>query len=222
MSSRRWVWETTPDGRHQFVKIKRSRSHHHHGRHHHHDQHRCCRDDCCHIGKGEWNDLVERERKLREVNEGLARENHALKCDFQAAEAEARRLGGIVPLLHAENKALREENASLRCTIENAGGHAGKYHREIEKLRSRLQRVEKERDALLARVKELSRHCVPDRVDELRRIIAAWERKFDVVDDHNKRLRRDIEDQRCIIREQDERIVAYERILRRHGFLRCD
>ncbi|KAL0941134.1 uncharacterized protein CTRU02_203897 [Colletotrichum truncatum] len=219
MTSRRFYFDASSDPRHQYVHLKRTRSHHRHGRHHYD---RCCRDDCCHIGKDEWNDLVERERKLREDNECLARENNQLKCDFQAAETEARRLAGIVPVIHAQNKALKEENAALRCSIENAGGNAGKYQREVERLRHKLHRIERERDALIIRVKELSRHCGPDRAEDLRRIIITLERKFDVVDDHNKRLRRDIEDQRCIIREQDERLSVYERILRRHGLIRCN
>ncbi|EQB47019.1 hypothetical protein CGLO_13887 [Colletotrichum gloeosporioides Cg-14] len=230
MSNRRWYVETAPDGRTQYISLKRSRSHHYYG-HPHYEQpqcsppvqhHRCCRDDCCHLGRDEWNDLVERERKLREANDCLARENVSLKANYQAAEAEARRLGGIVPILQAENQALRDENSALRCSLENAGGHTGKFHREVEKLRHRLHKIERERDALIARVKELSRHYVSDKVEELRRIIVNWERKFDVVDDHNKRLRRDIEDQRCMIQEQEERLRTYERILRRNGYARFE
>ncbi|TDZ74710.1 hypothetical protein CTRI78_v000651 [Colletotrichum trifolii] len=220
MSSRRWFIETSPDVK-QFVHLKRSRSYNHHGRHHHQDRHRCCRDDCCHAGRDEWNDLVTRERKLREVNECLIRDNNTLKCNFQEAEAEARRLAGILPLLQTENKALRDENAALRCSLENAGGSAGKYHREVERLRGRLHRLERERDGLIARIKELSRHYVSDRVGDLKRTIIIWQRRFEALDDHNKRLRRDIDSQRCVIQEQAGRIRLYERVLRRHGF-RCE
>lgn len=225
MTARRWVFETLPDGGHQFVSLKRSRSHHHDRHHHHRHEQRCCRDDCCHKTRDEWNDLVERNRKLHEANDGLNRENYALKCNLQAADGEARRLGGLVAALQAENQLLREENASLRCTIENSGDSAAKYLREVERLKNKLHKVEKDRDGLVARIRELTRHAhhgASDRVDDLKRAIAAWERKFDVVDDHNKRLRRDIEDQRCVITEQDERIRVYVRILRRHGFIRCD
>ncbi|KAF9877603.1 hypothetical protein CkaCkLH20_04738 [Colletotrichum karsti] len=225
MSGRRWYFESSPDGR-EFVSLKRSRSHHYHSRHHYDrpspPPHRCCRDDCCHLGRDEWNDLVGRERKLRETNECLARDNQTLKCNFEAAEAEARRLGGILPLLQAENQALRDDNAALRCSMENAGGNAGKYLREVERLRHRLHKMERDRDGFLARIKELSRHHISDRVEELRRIIVNWERKFDSVDDHNKRLRRDIDAQRCVIQQQEERLHTYERILRRHGFVRFE
>ncbi|OLN92199.1 hypothetical protein CCHL11_01386 [Colletotrichum chlorophyti] len=221
MSDRRWYIETSPDGRHQFVSIKRSRSHHYYDRPRHHHEFRC-RDDCARVTRTEWNDLVERECKLREANDGLTRDNYTLKCELQSSDAEGRRLSGLVTALQTENQALRDENASLRCSAENAGGHASKHLREIEKLKQKLCKAEKERDGLLDRVRELSRHAhhgVSERIEELRRLVIAWERKFDVVDDHNKRLRRDIEHQRCIIAEQDDRIRAYERVLRRHGFL---
>ncbi|TKW53902.1 hypothetical protein CTA1_8162 [Colletotrichum tanaceti] len=237
MATRRWYLETSPDGRYQFVSLKRSRSHHYDRRHHHHHHdpqppsppppppHRCCRDDCAHITREEWNDLVERERKLREVNDCLARENYSLKCNLQASNNEGQRLSGLVTALQAENQLLREEIASLRCSIDSSGDNAAKYLRENERLKSKLSKVEKERDGLLARVRELSRHAqhgLLERIEELKRLVLTWERKFDAVDDHNKRLRRDLEAQRCFIADQEVKIRLYERVLRRHGFIRCD
>ncbi|KAK6225871.1 hypothetical protein QIS74_01918 [Colletotrichum tabaci] len=236
MATRRWYLETSPDGRYQFVSLKRSRSHHHDRRHHHHHDpqppspsppppHRCCRDDCAHVTREEWNDLVERERKLREVNDGLARENYSLKCNLQASNNEGQRLSGLVTALQAENQLLREEIASLRCSIDSSSDNAAKYLRENERLKHKLSKVEKERDGLLARVRELSRHAqhgLLERIEELKRLALTWERKFDAVDDHNKRLRRDLEAQRCFIADQEVKIRLYERVLRRHGFIRCD
>ncbi|TQN73279.1 hypothetical protein CSHISOI_02203, partial [Colletotrichum shisoi] len=223
MATRRWYLETSPDGRYQFVSLKRSRSHHydrrHHHHHHHHDPqppspsppppHRCCRDDCAHVTREEWNDLVERERKLREVNDGLARENYSLKCNLQASNNEGQRLSGLVTALQAENQLLREEIASLRCSIDSSSDNAAKYLRENERLKHKLSKVEKERDGLLARVRELSRHAqhgLLERIEEVKRLALAWERKFDAVDDHNKRLRRDLEAQRCLIADQEVKI----------------
>ncbi|OHW90628.1 hypothetical protein CSPAE12_10778 [Colletotrichum incanum] len=232
MATRRWYLETSPDGRYQFVSLKRSRSHHHDRRHHHHHDpppqpqpHRCCRDDCPHISRDDWNDLVERERKLREANDCLSRENYSLKCNLQASNNEGQRLSGLVTAMQAENQLLREENASLRCSIENSGDNAAKYLRELERLKNKLLRVEKERDALIARVRELSRHAqhgLLERIEELKRLVLTWERKFDAVEDHNKRLRRDLEAQQCFIADQDAKIRVYERILRRHGFIRFE
>ncbi|EFQ35196.1 hypothetical protein CGRA01v4_01282 [Colletotrichum graminicola] len=234
MATRRWYLETSPD-RYQFVSLKRSRSYH--DRRHHHHRHRqepqpqpqpqppthhCCRDDCAHVSREDWNGLVERERKLREVNDVLTRENYSLKCDLQASNTEGQRLSGLATTLQAENQLLREENASLRCSIENSGGNAAKYLRDLERVRSKLAKVERERDGLVARVRELSRHAhhgVSERIEELRRLVSTWERKFDAVEDHNKRLRRDLDAQRTFIAEQGAKIRVYERVLRRHGFI---
>ncbi|KAK1999754.1 hypothetical protein LX36DRAFT_655175 [Colletotrichum falcatum] len=234
MATRKWYLETSPDGRYQFVSLKRSRSYHHDRRHHHHhydprpqpqpapQPHRCCRDDCAHVSREDWNNLVERERKLREANDVLTRENYTLKCDLQASNNEGQRLSGLATTLQAENQLLREENASLRCSIENSGGNAAKYLRDLERARSKLAKVERERDGLVARVKELSRHAhhgLSERIEELMRLVSTWERKFDAVEDHNKRLRRDLEAQRSYIADQAAKVRAYERILRRHGFV---
>ncbi|KAK1980615.1 hypothetical protein LZ30DRAFT_594492 [Colletotrichum cereale] len=243
MATRRWYLETSPDGRYQFVSLKRSRSHHHERRHHHHHDpqpqpqpqpppppppsqpHRCCRDDCAHVCREDWNNLVERERKLREANEVFTRENYSLKCDLQASNIEGQRLSGLATATQAENQLLREENASLRCSIENSGGNTAKFLRDLERVRSKLAKVERERDGLVARVRELSRHAhhgLSERIEELTRLALTWERKFDAVEDHNKRMRRDLDSQRSFISDQTARIRVYERVLRRHGFLRFE
>ncbi|KAK1965796.1 hypothetical protein LY78DRAFT_81282 [Colletotrichum sublineola] len=236
MATRRWYLETSPDGRYQYVSFKRSRSYHHDRRHHHHHHdhqpqpqpqpqpppHRCCRDDCAHVSREDWDGLVERERKLREANDALTRENYSLKCDLQAANNEGQRLSGLATAMQAENQLLREENASLRSTIENSGGNIAKYLRDLERVKSKLAKVERERDGLLARVRELSRHAhhgLSERIEELKRLVSTWERKFDAVDDHNKRLRRDLEAQRSFIADQSAKIRVYERVLRKYGFV---
>ncbi|KAK2058368.1 hypothetical protein LY76DRAFT_61271 [Colletotrichum caudatum] len=237
MATRRWYLETSPDGRYQFVSLKRSRSYHdrrHHHHHHHEPQpqppqpqpqpspHRCCREDCAHVCRADWNGLVEREHKLRETNEVLTRENYTLKCDLQASNTEGQRLSGLATTQQAENQLLREKNASLRCSIENSGGNAAKYLRDLERAKSKLSKVERERDGLVARVRELSRHAhhgFSGRIEELTRLVSTWERKFDAVEDHNKRLRGDLDAQRSFIAEQAAKIRVYERVLRRHGFI---
>ncbi|KAK1639980.1 hypothetical protein BDP81DRAFT_186401 [Colletotrichum phormii] len=244
MATRRWYLETSPDGKYQFVSLKRSRSHHHHRHHHHHHEepappapapcptptpapppvHRCCRDDCAHITAPEYNDLLDRERKLRESNDVLARENYALKCNLQASDIEGRRLSALLIASQAENQLLREDNDGLRRTIESSGGNAGKYLREVERLKHKLQKVERE---LAARLRHGLHHHhhgighgVAERIEELKRVVRAWEGKFDVVEERNQRLMRDLNEQRCVIASRDERIREYERILRRHGFIR--
>ncbi|KAK1534421.1 uncharacterized protein CCOS01_03173 [Colletotrichum costaricense] len=248
MATRRWYLETSPDGKYQFVSLKRSRSHHHHRHHHHHEDpapapapcptptpappppppvHHCCRDDCAHIAAPEYNDLLDRERKLREANDALARENYTLKCDLRASDIEGRRLSALLISAQAENQLLREDNASLRRTIDSSGGNAGRYLQEVERLRHKLQKVERE---LAARLRHGHHHHfghglghgVAERIEELRRIVRAWEGKYDGVEEQNRRLRRELHEQRCVVAGRDERIREYERILRRHGFIRYE
>ncbi|OHE90542.1 hypothetical protein CORC01_14166 [Colletotrichum orchidophilum] len=237
MATRRWYLETSPDGKYQFVSLKRSRSHHHYDRHHHHRHHHeqpapvpapaptpvppvhhCCRDDCAHITAPEWNDLVDRERKLREANDLLNRENYTLKCSLQASDVEGHRLSALLISSQAENQLLREDNASLRRTMESSGGNAAKYLREVERLKHKLAKVERELAARLRHGLHHHGHGVAERIEELKRIVHAWEGKFDVVEDQNQRLRRDVDAQRRVIASRDERIREYERVLRRHGF----
>jgi chromosome segregation ATPase len=232
--SRRYYIELDPDGQHRFVTLKRSRSHHHH---HGHNHHRCLREHehCC-VGKDEWGELLERERRLRAANDSLTKENHGLKCELQTVDVELRRYQGWVPNLKAQIQALIEENAALRRAIESPPPppapapvpppttHCEKHLAEIERLRHKICRAEDEVEALKHRVRELVRrggHSISDRIDELNRRVRDWARKFEVVDDHNHRLRRDLDRQRRILEEQHERIETYERLLIRHGIIRC-
>lgn len=218
--SRQYVVETLPSGRQQFVALKRSRSHHHHHDHHgHHGHHH---RDCANVTVEEWENLVERERNLREVNDSLSRENSTLKTNLYNGDAELRRLQALVPHLQRENNALRSDNESLRRSLDAATDHSSGHHHEVEKLKKKVRRLEKENEGLLARIRDLTRQCqdaVSDRIVELREAAAAWRRKFDDAEDRLIRVRRENYDQAAIIAEQGERLTVYERILRRHGLL---
>lgn len=221
--SRRYYVETTPEGQHRFVALKRSRSHHHHHHHRCHREH----DHCC-VSKNEWADLVERERCLRETNMVLTRENRALKGELQTVEVELRRYQGWVPNLRAKIKALVEENLALRRALDDkdkVGAPCKEHFHELERLRQKLCRAEDEIVCLRSRVRDLLRrgqHSISDRIEELNRKVKDWICKFEVVDEHNRRLRRDLDRQRRVMDEQYERIEAYERMLIKHGLMgRC-
>ncbi|KAM0323000.1 hypothetical protein ACHAQA_009099 [Verticillium albo-atrum] len=211
--SRRYYVETSPSGRPQFVTLKRSRSHHHH----HPVEH-----DACYVSKDDWKALMERERCLREANDALTRENYSLKCSLQNTDGELRRYQAWVPQLQDRIQALAADNASLRRSIDSAGGHSEKHYREIERLKQKLLKADKEIGCLHDKVRDLLRragHGVQDRIDDLTGIIHDWKRKFEVLDEHNVRLRRDLDNRNYVISEQSERIAAYERIMRRHGLV---
>ncbi|KAG7127615.1 hypothetical protein HYQ45_012498 [Verticillium longisporum] len=211
--SRRYYIETSPSGRPQFVTLKRSRSHHHH---HHH---RPIEHDDCFVSREDWKALVERERCLRDANDVLTRDNYTLKCTLQATDGELRRYQAWVPQLQDRIQCLAADNAALKRSLDSAGGHSEKHYREIERLKQRLLKADREIGGLNDRLKDMLRragHGVQDRIDDLTGIIHDWKRKFEVVDEHNIRLRRDLDNRNSVISEQFERIEAYERIMRRH------
>jgi hypothetical protein len=107
--TKRWFVETTPEGRQQFVAIKRSRSYA--GR-----QDRVREIDYVKVSLDEWNSLVEKERKLEEINKTVVDENSRLKTTYQA---EAKRLAVVVvPSLERQIASLSIENEALRRSIE--------------------------------------------------------------------------------------------------------
>jgi predicted nucleic acid-binding Zn-ribbon protein len=230
MSARHYYVETTPSGQKQFVALKRSRSHqdHHHLRRHHghgHDHgsgHHHHHDDCAHVTREEWADLVERERSLRETNDALARENQSLKTNLRNGDAELRRLQGWIPHLEHQIQGLRADNQSLRRSLDTASEHSAAHLQEAEKLRKKVHKLERENDTLIARIRDLTRQCqdaLSDRVVELKEAVAAWRRKFDEAEGRVIRLRRENADQAAVIADQSERLTVYERILRRNGLL---
>ncbi|KAG7114110.1 hypothetical protein HYQ44_008812 [Verticillium longisporum] len=216
LMSRRYYIETSPSGRPQFVTLKRSRSHHHH---HHH---RPIEHDNCFVSREDWKALVERERCLRDANDVLTHDNYTLKCTLQATDGELRRYQAWVPQLQDRIQCLAADNAALKRSLDSAGGHSEKHYREIERLKQRLLKADREIGGLNDRLKDMLRragHGVQDRIDDLTGIIHDWKRKFEVVDEHNIRLRRDLDNRNSVISEQCERIDAYERIMRRHGLV---
>ena len=154
------------DGTPQFV-LKRSHSHHghhhhKHHRHHHHHHH----DDRADISRDELSALLERERMLREANDSLSRENSALKANWQACDAELRRLAPLVPQLQARVRHLEHENRELRRSIDSAGDTDSK----LRDARAKISRLRNENEALSQTVRSLTgqlRDALDDRVSRL-------------------------------------------------------
>ncbi|KAL7926562.1 hypothetical protein ACQKWADRAFT_143262 [Trichoderma austrokoningii] len=131
--TKRWFVETSPEGRPQFVSVKRSRSYA--GR-----QDRVREIDYVKVSLDEWNSLVEKERKLEEVNKSVVDENNRLKTTSQA---DAKRLAVVVvPNLEKQIASLSIENEALRRSIDKTGDSSSKHHREEERLRYRVAKSE--------------------------------------------------------------------------------
>ena len=212
--SRKYYVETLPSGKQQFISLKRSRSHHHH---HHHDHH-----DHAHITREEWESMLERERHLRETNDALVRDNHVLKASLQSAEAEVHRLSSWIGPVQTQNNELMAENKALRRSIDNMSDHNAQHHREVEKLRHKIHKLERENGELLSRIRDLTRRCediASDKIADLTAKIEAWKLKYDATYDRYVRMRKDYEDQSFVVQEQSERLTVFERILRRHHLL---
>lgn len=126
--TKRWFVETTPEGRQQFVSVKRSRSYT--GRHD-----RVHEIDYVKVSLAEWNSLVEKERKLEEINKSVVDEDNRLKTS-------------TIPSLERQIASLSIENESLRRSIDKTGDSSSKHHREEERLRYKVAKVEADNLAL--------------------------------------------------------------------------
>ncbi|TPX17136.1 uncharacterized protein E0L32_003254 [Thyridium curvatum] len=233
--------ETTPKGRRQFV-LKRSHSHNHHHHHHHPKHHSDIYDDddsCCTSEK--MNDLLRRERSLRERNEALLRENYALKANWTASDQEVRRLTAWVPQLQGRIQLLERENHELRRSVDHdadledqvraARNKYTKARNDGEALRQQNRRLEHDKKGLADRVRELARDLADgqswrDRYDRLDRSYrslferhAAMRTNFDKANGEKEALQARVDD---LYDDNDalrRKVEAYERILYRHRLL---
>lgn len=223
--SKRWYLETSASGQQQFVSVKRTRSTKSKHHHHHHHEHGLIK-----VNRAEWNALVERERKLGETNTGLVAENTAMKANLSAVQAEAHQLQTVVmPQLQSQIGVLVADNESLRRSIDNAGQHSSTHFIEEERLRQKIDRLERDnKDAkeenctLRNRVATLSRQleqgCNRRATDLLREVdywkdqCKFWKGRFE---DTKKR-----HDDTCgMLDIRTEKMQAYEEILKRRRII---
>ncbi|KAL7897782.1 hypothetical protein HDV63DRAFT_45917 [Trichoderma sp. SZMC 28014] len=225
--TKRWFVETSPEGRQQFVAVKRSRSYS--GR-----QDRVREIDYVKVSLDEWNYLVEKERKLEEINKLVVDENSRLKTTSQA---EAKRLAVVVvPSLEKQIASLSIENEALRRSIDKTGDSSLKHHREEDRLRYRVVKLEddnlalrEENAALREKNRSLSRQMDQSssrRVSELVAEADTWKERYrHWYSRYNELLKRYdgiyglMETRTKKMRGFEEKAVAYEDILRRNEII---
>ncbi len=222
--------ETTPSGHRQFV-VRRHSSHHHH---HHRRSH-----DRDHITQDEMNNLLERERHLREANEALVRENHALKANWQACDYELRRIQPLIPQFQAQIRALEHDNRELRHSLDT-NSDASERLREV---RIKYTKVKNENEGLRQTIRHLKsqlQELIDERISRLletvhvlKEEVKEWRRRYEEVgrsyEDIRNRYQR-VRDGLDAANEKNAELQAendglrrsmlvYERILRRHRLL---
>lgn len=239
--SRKYLIETTSSGKQKFVKLKRSRSYgnsHSHDHHHlfdHHHHHRHCHDhDPCReyykVSVEEWNVLKERERILDEQNRSLIDENKSLRASLAAAQAEVHRLEHcVIPELQSQNNTLYADNQSLRRSIDNAAEQAAKHNAEMERMQSKVDKLQKEnkegkeencdlRSRIRSLMKQLDRSCNQP-LSDLAREVAHWKEEAR----YWKSKFEDLERRHCevldVLEMRTERMEAYEEILKRRRII---
>jgi len=171
------------------------------------------------------NNLLERERNLREANEALVRENHALKANWQYYEAELRRQQPYVLQLQHQVRALESEVRELRRRSSVDSGAAA----AADSLRTKYTRVKNENEGLRQTVRHLKgkvHEAIDQRVRRLNEEIRRWSRRCDDMENRYGRVRAgmDVASARCEDLEVDNaelrrELAAYERVLRRHRLL---
>ncbi|KAM0251316.1 hypothetical protein ACHAQJ_008210 [Trichoderma viride] len=225
--AKRWFVETSPEGRQQFVAIKRSRSY---GGHHN----RVREIDYVKVSLEEWNALVEKERRLEEINKTVVDECNRLKSTSQA---EAKRLAVVVvPSLEKQVAVLTIENEALRRSVDKTGDSSSKHHREEERLRYKVAKFEadnlalrEENAGLREKNRSLSRQIDQSfsrRVSELVGDVEFWKHQYrhwrarydellkrynDIYDLMETRTKK--------MKTYQEKMVAYEDILRRNDMI---
>lgn len=222
--SRRCIVETSPDGRPQLVTIKRSRSYHHTHRH------QC---DYYKVSREEWRTLVRQNELLDEANQAYATQNETLRSRLHASEAETHRLCHVViPSLNDQVAKLSREIECLRRAAEKPCDppvHTlpipTHHHHELERLRSKVCKLEKENKILRDdngdlrfRLRELSKQIdqsLSRRVADLTKQIeywtcqsGFWKKKYDELRERHLGLI-------TIVESKTEKTEYYDDVLKR-------
>ncbi|KAM0298948.1 hypothetical protein ACHAPM_008385 [Fusarium culmorum] len=222
--SRRCYVETSPDGRPQLVTIKRSRSYHHTHRH------QC---DYYKVSREEWKTLIRQNELLDEANQAYAAQNETLRSRLHASEAETHRLCHVVkPALNDQVAKLSRENECLRRAAEKPCDPpihilpiSTHNHSELERLREKVCKLEKENKALRDdngdlrfRLRELSKQVdqsLSRRVAELTKQIeywtnqsGFWKKKYDELRERHLGLI-------TIVESKTEKTEYYDDVLKR-------
>ncbi|TFA98708.1 hypothetical protein CCMA1212_009619 [Trichoderma ghanense] len=222
--AKRWFVETTPEGRQQFVSIKRSRSY---GGHHN----RVREIDYIKVSLEEWNALVDKERKLEEINKSAVDEVNRLKSTAATAQAEAKRLTvAVVPGLEKQIGVLTIENEALRRSVEKTvGDSSSKHHREEERLRFKITKLEadnlelrEENAGLREKNRSLSRtleQSFSRRVSELLGDVEFWKHQYKHWRSRYEELLKRYNDIFDLMETRTRKMKAYEDILRRNDMI---
>ncbi|KAK1239496.1 hypothetical protein MKX07_008984 [Trichoderma sp. CBMAI-0711] len=225
--AKRWFVETTPEGRQQFVSIKRSRSY---GGHHN----RVREIDYIKVSLEEWNALVDKERKLEELNKSVVDEVNRLKATASTAQAEAKRLTVVVvPGLEKQIGVLTIENEALRRSIEKTVGDNSSsskhHHREEERLRFKITKLEadnlelrEENAGLREKNRSLSRtleQSFSRRVSELLGDVEFWKHQYKHWRSRYEELLKRYNDIFDLMETRTRKMKAYEDILRRNDMI---
>ncbi|KAK5997887.1 hypothetical protein PT974_00253 [Cladobotryum mycophilum] len=222
--SKRYFVETAPGGRQQFVSVKRTRSY---GGHHHHVR----EIDYIKVSLDEWNGLVEKERKLQEVNKSVVDECNTLKSTLLATQADNKRLNTVViPGLDKQIACLTADNEALRRSLDHVGDHSSKHHREEDKLRSKVVKLEKdnielrnENLNLLERNKSLQKQTdggsYGRRVAELIADVEYWKNLSRSWRSRYLGLRQRYDEIYDLLETRSKKLRAYEDILQRNNMI---
>ncbi|KOS22026.1 hypothetical protein ESCO_001736 [Escovopsis weberi] len=231
--AKRYFVETTPGGRQQVVSVKRSRSY---GGH----QNRVREFDYIKVSLDEWNGLVEKERRLQQVNRTVVDETNAVRSALLSAQADNKRLTAVVvPGLDKQIASLTVENESLRRACAGAGdappaplpSAIKKTYREEEKLRARVARLEEqavelrsENVALQERNRSLQRKVdaeaeSPERRADLVTDAEYWKGLSRSWRSRYLGLRKRYDELYDLLDTRSKKVRAYEDILERNGMV---
>jgi chromosome segregation ATPase len=225
-----------------FRRSSRKHSHHHHRRTVHHDA-----VDYVRVSTVEWDAVQKRERAFREANEAFARENESLKCSLRDSKADLSRLTTVqLPQLQSQVAQLTKANTKLRTDYNDTVVLANKHYHDAKQLRAKVDKLRVEKDAIEGDLRKLKRdfdrasrncsngssshdseghhshshshrHGWRQRLDELRHALDGWKRRAEDSDKKCDEYLRKIARLETLLKDQEDTLETYEKILRRHG-----
>ena len=189
------------------------------------------------IPSAEWDALAARERTLHDANEAFARENETLKRALHESNMSLSHL----PSLQSQLDQLTEANAQLRADHDDTINRANKAFHDVKKLRAQTDQLRAERDGFEANVRQLQRElertrekllllqqqCANDnhhkcrlKNEELRRAADEWKTRVKDTDTKYDEVMRKNSQIKTLLKDQEDTLATYEKILRRHGHIR--
>ncbi|KAH8878648.1 hypothetical protein GQ53DRAFT_756556 [Thozetella sp. PMI_491] len=165
------------------------------------------------ISREDLNEMLERERILREQVEQQAIQIQSLKSQLHNTSENLRQA-------RVYNQELLQQNRDLRRSLEDVPESEARHEKKMRELRNRNTRLENDNESLRGRIRELTRKigdAVDDEVARWRNLYEALERRYNDLSRRHDRMRENLDNYVATNELLQRDLEAARRRLRRHG-----